>query len=47
MRRRTGQAALEPAFRLIMRYMVEQGLLPRPLGMDEIWDGLPAAAREG
>ncbi len=41
-----GRAGLEPAFRLIMRYMLEQGLLAHPLGIDEVWDGLPAAAGE-
>jgi 4,5-dihydroxyphthalate decarboxylase len=37
-----GRDALRPALGLAIRYGAEQGLLPRPLGLDEVWDGLPA-----
>jgi 4,5-dihydroxyphthalate decarboxylase len=37
-----GRAALEPAVSLALRYTAEQGLLPRPLGIDDVWEGLPA-----
>ena len=37
-----GCAALEPAIELAARYCAEQGLLPRPLALSEVWDGLPA-----
>lgn len=37
-----GCAALRPALELAARYAHEQGLLPRRLDVDEIWDGLPA-----
>lgn len=37
-----GRAALRPALELALRYMTEQEMLPRPLTLDEIWDGLPA-----
>jgi 4,5-dihydroxyphthalate decarboxylase len=36
-----GRAALRPAVGLASRYAHEQGLLPRRLDADEIWDGLP------
>lgn len=36
-----GCAALEPVVRLALRYMAEQRLLPRPLAMHEVWEGLP------
>jgi 4,5-dihydroxyphthalate decarboxylase len=26
---------------LALRYMAEQDMLPRPLTVDEVWDGLP------
>ncbi len=35
------RATLRPALDLAVRYCVEQGLLPRPLGPAEIWAGLP------
>jgi 4,5-dihydroxyphthalate decarboxylase len=38
-----GRAALDPAIRLALRYTLEQGLLPRPMELDEVWEGLPAA----
>ncbi len=38
-----GRAALEPAVRLALRYAGAQGLLQRPLDLDEVWAGLPAA----
>jgi hypothetical protein len=28
--------------RLAVRYSVEQGLLPRKLEIEEVWEGLPA-----
>jgi len=37
-----GRAALRPAVELALRYAEEQELLPRPLGVAEIWEGLPA-----
>ena len=40
----TGRAALQPAVDLALRYADEQGLLPRRLGPEEVWDGLPAIA---
>lgn len=36
-----GRAALEPALTLAARYAHEQGLLPRHLSVDEVWEGLP------
>jgi 4,5-dihydroxyphthalate decarboxylase len=36
-----GRAALQPAMALALRYAAAQGLLPRPLDLAEIWDGLP------
>ena len=35
------RAALAPALQLAIRYANEQGLLPRPLTLDEVWEGLP------
>jgi 4,5-dihydroxyphthalate decarboxylase len=37
-----GRAALRPAIELAIANCVEQGLLPRALTLDEVWDGLPA-----
>ena len=37
-----GRAALRPALELASRYAHEQGLVPRRLSPDEVWDGLPA-----
>lgn len=37
-----GRAAVQPAVALALRYATEQDMLPRPLGLDEVWDGLPA-----
>jgi len=39
-----GRAALQPALALALRYTFEQGLLPRPLTIDEVWEGLPGDA---
>lgn len=39
----TDRAALRPALILALRYCLEQGLLPRPLTPEEVWDGLPAS----
>lgn len=36
------RAVVEPAIALAIRYSEEQGLLPRGIGMDEVWEGLPA-----
>ena len=36
-----GCAALQPAIELAVRYCAEQGLLPRPLALSEVWEGLP------
>ena len=38
----TGRAALDPALRLASRFCAEQQLLPAPLTLEEIWEGLPA-----
>ena len=32
---------LRPALELAIRYAHEQGLLPRPLSLDEAWEGSP------
>ena len=37
-----GKVALRPAVELALRYADEQGLLPRRLGAEELWEGLPA-----
>jgi 4,5-dihydroxyphthalate decarboxylase len=37
-----GRAALEPAIELALRYAAEQGLLPRQLSPNEVWEELPA-----
>jgi 4,5-dihydroxyphthalate decarboxylase len=37
-----GQAALRLAIELALRYSAEQGLLPRHLDAQEVWEGLPA-----
>jgi 4,5-dihydroxyphthalate decarboxylase len=37
-----GRAGLAPAVRLAVRYSLEQGLLPKPLSLEEVWSGLPA-----
>jgi 4,5-dihydroxyphthalate decarboxylase len=42
-----GRAALRPAIDLALRYAAEQGLLPRRLGVEEVWEGLPAGAGAG
>jgi len=36
-----GRTALDPAVGLALRYATEQGLLERPLTLDEVWAGLP------
>ncbi|MBP0447595.1 ABC transporter substrate-binding protein [Roseomonas sp. SSH11] len=38
----SSRAALRPVLELALRYMAAQGMLPRPLTPDEVWDGLPA-----
>ena len=37
-----GRAALRPALELASRYAHEQGLIPKQLSPDEVWDGLSA-----
>jgi 4,5-dihydroxyphthalate decarboxylase len=37
-----GRAALDPALRLALRYTLEQGLLPRHMKVEELWEGLHA-----
>lgn len=37
-----GRAALDPAVRLALRYTAEQGLLPRSMTVEDVWEGLPA-----
>ena len=41
-----GRAALDPAVRLALQYATAQGLLERPLTLDEIWAGLPAGCED-
>lgn len=36
-----GRTALQPALALALRYSAEQGLLPRRLGIEDVWEGLP------
>ena len=36
-----GRAALRPAIERAIANCTEQGLLPQPLGLDEVWGGLP------
>jgi 4,5-dihydroxyphthalate decarboxylase len=36
----SGRAALDPAVALALRYAAEQGLLERPLTLDEVWAGM-------
>lgn len=36
-----GRAALRPAIELALRYAADQGMLPRPLTIEEVWEGLP------
>lgn len=36
-----GRAALRPAIGLALRYSTEQGLLPRPLDLSDVWHGSP------
>ena len=36
-----GRAALQPAIDLALRYSAEQGLLPKPMAADAVWEGLP------
>ena len=36
-----GRAALRPAIELALRFSAEQGLLPRRLGIEEVWERLP------
>jgi 4,5-dihydroxyphthalate decarboxylase len=36
-----GRAKLDPPIALAVRYAVEQGLLDRPLTLDDVWAGLP------
>jgi 4,5-dihydroxyphthalate decarboxylase len=36
-----GRAAVESSVALALRYAAEQGLLPRPLSLEEVWRGSP------
>ena len=36
-----GREAVEPSVALALRLAGEQGLLPRPLSLDEVWEGCP------
>ena len=36
-----GRAALRPAIELALRFSAEQGLLPRRIGLEDVWEGLP------
>lgn len=36
-----GRTALDPAISLALRYAQEQGLLTRPITLEEVWAGLP------
>jgi len=36
-----GRAALDPAVTLALRYAQEQGLLTRPITLEDVWAGLP------
>ena len=38
----SGRAALQPALELALHYTAEQGLLPAPLNVRDLWDGSPA-----
>ena len=42
----SGRPALDPAVALALRYAGEQGLLARPLTLDEVWAGLPPECQE-
>ena len=37
-----GRAALRPTIKTALRYMTEQSMLPRPLELKVVWDGLPS-----
>lgn len=41
-----GRAALQPAVDLALRYSAAQGLLPRTLDPDEVWEGLPGTMED-
>ena len=38
------RATLAPALALALRYCAEQDMLPRPMTLDEVWEGLPPGA---
>jgi 4,5-dihydroxyphthalate decarboxylase len=42
-----GRAGLDPALSLALRYCAAQGLLARPLALDEVWAGSPASGLQG
>jgi 4,5-dihydroxyphthalate decarboxylase len=42
----SGRRALDPALALAIRYATEQGLLERPMTLDEAWAGLPSCCDE-
>jgi 4,5-dihydroxyphthalate decarboxylase len=35
------RVALRPVIELALRYMTEQDMLPKPLAVEDVWDGLP------
>jgi 4,5-dihydroxyphthalate decarboxylase len=37
----SSRTELRPVIELALRYMTQQEMLPRPLTVDEVWDGLP------
>lgn len=41
-----GRAAVQPAIDVAARYAAEQGLIPRQLSPEEVWEGLPALPDE-
>jgi 4,5-dihydroxyphthalate decarboxylase len=41
-----GRAALERPIRLALRYTAEQGLLPRSMEIEDVWEGLPAGLEQ-
>jgi 4,5-dihydroxyphthalate decarboxylase len=41
-----GRQAIDPAVTLALRYATQQGLLARPLTLDDVWQGLPPDCAE-
>jgi 4,5-dihydroxyphthalate decarboxylase len=42
----SGRGSLDPAMRLALRYTGEQGLLPRMMEVEDVWEGLPVGLEE-